>query len=277
MSFWDLFKKKSVTYKDVLNIPMDKHIEDFSKEEVKQMEESITIRKPDLFIEVYEKYYKNFDKAIYQYDEVNQVDTETFKSLVNDIYLLQIAEQQKKNVKWDDIRNKYQHIPSEILENILSIESLRFMSRINLFQEEQLGIYWHYTNFIAPRWKGRYNLAPKTWFLSNDKTIEKWIPYYLTNSPSINVIYSLFEVEPIIKVFYKDTITEYNHYDFIEFIENNQLDYTFDKDMDLDLNPSLTEKYQEKGDTSITVDGLTRNQMQLKLLKRIYPKDYFKK
>lgn len=277
MSFWDLFKKKSVTYKDVLNIPMDKHIEDFSKEEVKQMEESITIRKPDLFIEVYEKYYKNFDKDIYQYDEVNQVDTKTFKSLVNDIYLLQIAEQQKKNVKWDDIRNKYQNIPSEILENILSIESLRFMSRINLYQEEQLGIYWHYTNFIAPRWKGRYNLAPKTWFLSNDKTIEKWIPYYLTNSPSINIIYSLFEVEPIIKVFYKDTITEYNHYDFIEFIENNQLDYTFDKDMDLDLNPSLTEKYQEKGDTSITVDGLTRNQMQLKLLKRIYPKDYFKK
>ena len=228
MSFWDLFKKKSVTYKDVLNIPMDKHIEDFSKEEVKQMEESITIRKPDLFIEVYEKYYKNFDKDIYQYDEVKQVDTKTFKSLINDIYLLKIAEQQKKNVKWDDIRNKYQNIPSEILENILSIESLRFMSRINLYQEEQLGIYWHYTNFIAPRWKGRYNLAPKTWFLSNDKTIEKWIPYYLTNSPSINAIYSLFEVEPIIKVFYKDTITEYNHYDFIEFIENNQLDYTFE-------------------------------------------------
>lgn len=228
MSFWDLFKKKSVTYKDVLNIPMDKHIEDFSKEEVKQMEESITIRKPDLFIEVYEKYYKNFDKDIYQYDEVNQVDTKTFKSLVNDIYLHQIAEQQKKDVKWDDIRNKYQTIPSEILENIISIESLRFMSRIHLYQEEQLGIYWHYTNFIAPAWKGRYNLAPNTWFLSNDKTIEKWIPYYLTNSPSINTIYSLFEVEPIIKVFYKDTITEYNHYDFIEFIENNQLDYTFE-------------------------------------------------
>ena len=277
MSFWDLFKKKSVTYKDVLNIPMDKHIEDFSKEEVKQMEESITIRKPDLFIEVYEKYYKNFDKDIYQYDEVNHVDTKTFKSLVNDIYLHQIAEQQKKNVKWDDIRNKYQNIPSEILENILSIESLRFLSRIHLYESEQLGIYWHYAPFIAPAWKGRYNLVPKTWFLSNDKTIEKWLPYYLTLSPSINIIYSLFEVEPIIKVFYKDTITEYNHYDFIEFIENNQLDYTFDKDMDLDLNPSLTEKYQEKGDTSITVDGLTRNQMQLKLLKRIYPKDYFKK
>lgn len=233
MSFWDLFKKKSVTYKDVLNIPMDKHIEDFSKEEVKQMEESITIRKPDLFIEVYEKYYKNFDKDIYQYDEVNQVDIKTFKKLVNDIYLLKIAEQQKKNVKWDDIRNKYQTISSEILENIISIESLRFMSRIHLYQAEQLGIYWHYTNFIAPRWNGRYNLAPNTWFLSNDKTIEKWIPYYLTNSPSINAIYSLFELEPIIKVFYKDTITEYNHYDFIGFIENNQLNYTFDKDMDL--------------------------------------------
>lgn len=256
---------------NIFEIPLDKKIEDFTEQEHKQIAKSITIYAPDKFTNAYEQYYKHFNPKYYDYKEAYMVEPEIFKRFVNDIYLHKIAEQQQTPVTWQDVKNRYPEIPKDVQDTIISIESSRLMGRIHFMQSKKLGNYWHKTwdvNPVAPAWINRFDISGDVWFLSNDETIENWIMYVgYSGIKQVQVLHSMFKPKKKkIKVYWQGKIKEYTKKEFILFLKENKLEYTFDKELDLDLYPDLLNKLD---DTNYG-DCLT-----LRVLKNIYPKGYF--
>lgn len=234
---------------NILDIPLNKTLEDFSDEEKKDITEAITIRCPEIK-KVKEKYFVPFKEELYDYPEINRLEIEDAKNLVFDIYddFISYNSNNENDIKKRcDIKQKYAYINSVVLEHIHNVEQSRLMSYFHRYKAfNDLAIYWYI-------WKTskncKYYESHKIMdnvlicfpFIPNINKIGKIhtvynYPYWAGEIPycHCNGINHFMTVDEIFshnrkyrKVYWNDKIHKYSKEEFIAFIKANKLEYTF--------------------------------------------------
>lgn len=253
--FFDIFKlcksEKPDNFKEninILDIPLNKTIEDFSEEEKKSIINAMTIKCSEMK-DVKEKYFVPFHKELYDYPEIKKLNTEEIQKLVFDIYdnLISFNSNNDNNKNGYKIKQKYAHINSTAIEEIYSVEQLRLMSYFHRYRAlNDLAVYWYF-------WKTSKNckyyeshkamdnvlicfpFIPSVNKISKIHTAYNY-PYWAGEIPycHCNGINHFMTVDEIFshnrkyrKVYWNDKIHKYNKEEFIAFIKSNKLEYTF--------------------------------------------------